>query len=96
MFHISFSLLGLAYIHVTTVTFRLSCHVKHFWNSMFRSILTTVEGLNPVKLVEAPSNLLLTVPIRYFCCASSMLLVRVSAFLRPSSYPLGFLFCSVI
>ena len=40
---------------------------------------TTVEAdgedLDPVKLVKASSNLLLTVPRRYFCYGSSMLLV---------------------
>ena len=33
------------------------------------------EDLDPVKLVYAPSNLLLIVPRRYFCCSSSMLSV---------------------
>ena len=33
------------------------------------------RGLDPVKQVKtpSPSNLLLTVPRRYFCCGSSML-----------------------
>ena len=31
------------------------------------------QGLDPVKRFQASSNLLLTVPRRYFCCGSSVL-----------------------
>ena len=33
------------------------------------------KGLSPVKRFQAPSNILLTVPIRYYCCGSSILSV---------------------
>ena len=39
-------------------------------------------GLDPVELVKAqppPSNLLLTVPRRYFCCGSSLLFLCLFA-----------------
>ena len=43
-------------------------------DQMFRTTAeANGEGLYPVKHVEAPSNLLLTVPRRHFCCCSSML-----------------------
>ena len=35
------------------------------------------QGLDPVKHVSSTSNLLLTVPMRYLCCGSSMLHVVV-------------------
>ena len=41
---------------------------------MFRSTIEAKdEGVDQVDLVEVPSNLLLTVLRRYFCCGSSML-----------------------
>ena len=48
-------------------------------DQMFRTTAEVkAEGLDPVQLVYAPSNLLLTIPRRYFCCGSSMLHVVMS------------------
>ena len=61
-------------IYAYFVFFIIVCYVFYI-SFVMKHSRTLGRGWNPVKAVSAPSVLILTVPKRYFCCGSLLLLV---------------------